>query len=766
MTRAHDADVTAPPSSIVAAFALGAALFGIGALLEPRAPGWVRLGCLPGTILAALAARWLLGRQAWKGWIGRVIDEHNADLQATSSRRVGWLILFATALGLYFELLIIRWHCASLHMFNFFKNVSLLSCFLGLGLGYARGGAGKVQTPLFLPALALQFLIFHVVSATPLQHGLSNPIPEHMIMGALEAQNLSPFFLIYGFFAIVFTLNALTFVPLGHLASWLMERESKLVAYGWNLAGGLLGILVFTGLSMLWTPPAVWLLVGGAGLAWFFRRTSSALFLSLLSLAATLGLLLGRVNTAAINVYSPYQFLSFVPGQQLPASLQASHLFFQLLMDHRPERNTALDFAANQREGYDRPYRYKPRPEHVLIVGSGTGNNVAAALRNGAGQIDAVEIDPAILEFGRRYHPEKPYDDPRVAPIVNDARTHIRNGSKKYDLIVYGMLDAHTTLSSLSGVRLDSFVYTVEAFREARRRLTEDGLLHLDFVLVSPEQGRKIYLMLQEAFDGQPPFMIDSTFLIGPGLSKLPEARKTPKYSLYADPRYAADVSTDDWPFLYMVSRHLPTSYFILLAFLSLLAYLVIRGFDEGERSGRLFSPVFFFLGVGFMLLETKNITQLGLTFGNTWLVVTIAIAGVLVMAFLANAAVLRKKSIPAPAVYAVLLALLALTYCLPADIFASLPAGSAKGAAALLLSAPFFFSGIAFSLAMAESSVPIGTALSSNLMGAIVGGCLEFNAMPFGYNSLYLLAIASYAAALFFSRRPAPAGRGVPAPV
>jgi spermidine synthase len=44
----------------------------------------------------------------------------------------------------------------------------------------------------------------------------------------------------------------------------------------------------------------------------------------------------------------------------------------------------------------------------VVIVGTGTGNDVAAALRAGVGEIDAVEIDPAIVSFGREHHPEDP----------------------------------------------------------------------------------------------------------------------------------------------------------------------------------------------------------------------------------------------------------------------------------------------------------------------------------------------------------------------
>src|SRR5215467_72466 len=120
---------------------------------------------------------------------------------------------------------------------------------------------------------------------------------------------------------------------------------------------------------------------------------------------------------------------------------------------------------------------------------------------------------------GQQRHPEKPYADPRVHPINNDARTFLRGTTGAYDLIVYGLLDSHTLLSHGSSVRLDSFVYTVEGLREARSRLKPDGMISLSFTVLSEALGRKIYLMLQEAFDGRAPTCIGSeggntTFLV------------------------------------------------------------------------------------------------------------------------------------------------------------------------------------------------------------------------------------------------------------
>ncbi|MFX4481889.1 hypothetical protein ABTA99_19665, partial [Acinetobacter baumannii] len=86
-------------------------------------------------------------------------------------------------------------------------------------------------------------------------------------------------------------------------------------------------------------------------------------------------------------------------------------------------------------------------------------------------------------------------------------------------------------------------------------------------------------------------------------------------------------------PFFYMISRTYPLSYMIALGMVLLLSYVFVRktiGFtDPIERS---YLP-FFFLGAGFMLVETKAITELGLHLGGTWFVIAATIVMVLLMA-------------------------------------------------------------------------------------------------------------------------------------
>ncbi|KPK00261.1 MAG: hypothetical protein AMS20_15230, partial [Gemmatimonas sp. SG8_28] len=168
-----------------------------------------------------------------------------------------------------------------------------------------------------------------------------------------------------------------------------------------------------------------------------------------------------------------------------------------------------------------------------------------------------------------------------------------------------------------------------------------------------------------------------------------------------------------------------------------------------------------FFLGAGFMLIETKGITELALVYGSTWVVVGAVIAGILIMAFLANLVVIRF-GVPHPALVYGLLGISLVTGMLLATAdLSAVPNWVARLFLTGLLTLPLFFSGFAFSAEL-KRSASVAVALSSNLFGAMLGGFLEYNSMYFGFRSLYLLALAMYFLAFVTSlrgiRRPAEA--------
>ena len=659
-------------------------------------------------------------------------------------------ILFSAALSLLLELCIIRWQSSILPFFAFYKNFSLLACFVGLGLGYALATRDRIPLVIVLPLLAWQFGFMTIV-----RYGLDidlNTVPfrEQLTMG-IGVGNLSQILLLYGLLALVFLITALTFIPVGQLCGRLMERRSKLPAYGLNLLGSLLGVLLMLVASFLWTPPLAWFALCFLAILLFTLKTPSLMMVGLSFTVLCTIVLAWPVNPLWNRVYSAYQLLEIGRSEDTGLTLiRAAGHYYQNVYDFSDAGSTRWSKA---RGYYNFPYKAHPTLANVAIVGAGTGNDVAAALRSGAEHVEAIEIDPAIQLTGKLSHPEKPYNDARVHAVVNDARSFLRTTEQKFDLVVYGMLDSHTLLSQGSSVRLDSFVYTVEGLREARARLKPDGMLSLSFSVLSDALGRKIYLMLQQAFDGRPPICLEAGFggsiiflesnnekwAIPPQLVE--RAGFTDKTAFYADPALHADVSTDDWPFFYMPQRIYPVSYLIMVFQLLALSLLVAVNFlPERPKFSHL---SFFFLGAGFMLIETKGITEMGLTFGNTWQVIGIVIAGILTMAFLGNCAVqwlnIRRPLTP----YLFLFAALCVGwYVARAGGFASTPLGRLE--TCIVLTLPLLFSGIVFSTLLSSKGRVSGM-MAMNLLGAVCGGLLEYNSMYFGFRFLYLLAIGCY---------------------
>jgi spermidine synthase len=686
-------------------------------------------------------------------------------LDALPIRYVDLAIFGSAALSLFLELAVIRWQSTVFEFFAFYKNFGLLSCFAGLGLGYALSNQDRIPLSLAIPLLGWQFGLMIVLRFAMAPHYLETlrtlPFVEQLNMGVRGAGGFEQVFAVYFFLAVIFLLTALAFLPIGQLCGHLMERRGKWRAYGMNLLGSLFGVTAMFAASYLWTPPLVWFALCFAGILLLSPRQWSSLMLGIGFTVATMILLAWPVNPLWQRIYSPYQLLEVGHGENGFMLIRAAGHYYQSVHDLSPAHAVAeVDPKLKRiRSYYELPYRMHEKHTDVAIVGAGAGNDVAAALRSGAKRVDAIEIDPAILMLGKANHPERPYHDPRVRAIVNDARSFLRTTDKTYDMVVYGLLDSHTLLSHASSVRLDSFVYTVEALREARARLKEDGVLSLSFSTTDDSLGRKIYKMMQEAFDGRAPVCIrvdydgsvifmqskDSNLVLP---AKLLEDTgfqdATPRL---ANPDIRADVSTDDWPFFYMPKRIYPVSYLPMLGLVLAIPLLVTANFvAEKPRFSQL---SFFFLGVGFMLVETKGITEMGLTFGNTWQVIGIVIASILFMAFLANCVVqwLKMKNSLVP--YILLLASLSIGWFVAkGGGLSSTPMG--RVATAVVLTCPMFFSGIVFSTLLASEG-EISSIMAINLLGAMCGGLLEYNSMYFGFQFLYLLAMACYFLALVF---------------
>ncbi len=429
-----------------------------------------------------------------------------------ASARPALSIACAAAASLVLELVMIRWQGSVFKFFDIYKNLGLLACFVGLGVGYATARREGVPL-LFTPPLVL----LQIAMMLGLKYGLgwraevflANPVKEQLQMGLPLAEGVAQHAAIYVFMAAIFLLTSLTFLPIGRLCGRTMLHRPTLTAYAYNLLGSIVGVILTFGLAALWTPPAVWFALSLALLVPFHGLAGRSAATNALTVVASIALLAVSIPVGVEKVYSPYQLVERGPSQAESmeglSTLTVSGKYYQRILDLSVLRQSISAPARRMANHYELPYRLGKKYGRVAVLGAGTGNDVAAALRAGAGAVDAVEIDPVILRMGQVYHPEQPYSDQRVEGIVDDARSFLRQTDRRYDLIVYGLLDAQTLLAAGTSVRLDSFVYTVEALREARARLTENGRICLSFAVCSEGQGRKMYKMIQEAFDGRGP---------------------------------------------------------------------------------------------------------------------------------------------------------------------------------------------------------------------------------------------------------------------
>jgi spermidine synthase len=738
----------------------------------PDAIFWAPIGVL--TLLAVGAALWLGSRmERLHSPLDKLARAEAGFLDQMPERHVPLAIGVSAGLSLFLELAVIRWHGTEWEVFAFYKNFSLLACFLGLGLGYAMARYDRIPAVLVLPLLGFQvaylLALRHGVPANWLLSLQATPFTEQLNMGFDVARGATQHIAVYALLTVVLLLTALAFVPIGQMCGRLLDRLPQLTAYGWNLAGSLVGVvLMFVG-SLFWMPPVVWFALACVATVWLQSFGRRSLLIGVVATGVILAALAWPVMTGWERIYSPYQLLERGPGQRGLSLIRAAGQYYQRVHDLSQAAQAAYPDRRSIAQYYEMPYRLRPGAQRVAVVGAGTGNDVAAALRSGVPRVDAIEIDPAIMRLGVMYHPELPYADSRVTGVVDDARNFLRSTANSYDLIVYGLLDSHTLLSHSSSVRLDSYVYTIEGLREARARLNRGGVLSLSFAVLSDELGRKIYLMMREAFDGHPPVSIyaryegavifaqskEGNLHLDPGL--LGGNGFEERTARYGNPAIRADVSTDDWPFFYMPQRVYPRSYLWGVGLVLALSLVLYARFI-GRRPGADTLP-FFFLGAGFMLVETKGIAELGLAFGNTWQVIGIVIGAILVMAWLGNWIAARRPVRHPWIPWLLLLASLAagLLFVRVGGIGSN---AAARWTAVVLLTCPLFFSGIVFSTVLGRAT-EASSALGMNLLGAMTGGVLEYNAMYFGFQSLYWLAIALYATglALFLSRTGETAG-------
>ena len=671
-------------------------------------------------------------------------------------------LVAASAIVLFQELALIRWLPGQVRVLAYYPNLVLISAFLGLGLGCLRAGKRSLRwawpASLFVltaTAWALSGIVFtqNIVSEHLflLYHDLP---PDAPVISDLRPPILG-----------LFLLSVVSFVPLGQIVAERLRvfrhHGRALSGYAWDITGSLAGIALFTLLSFARTFPIIWFasfLV--AGVVFFRRRTREMVVYGVM--VALVVLVVARSERA--QQYSPYYAMSLkVRSQTVGVEILTNGSLHQIPLPLARSQATATRNETRIREGYHVPYGFVRGPIHrALVVGAGSGNDVAVLLDHGAEHVDAVEIDPVIIELGRQSHPSRPYGSPRVRVINTDARAWLNNTRETYDLIVFGTLDSMTRLSALAAVRLDAFMYTADCLRAARARLSPQGGLILYFMVGEPYIDIRLAGLVTDVF-GEAPLMdqtdralFNRIYMAGPAFAAAGGAeRRAAAPALLARVRAQVELPSDDWPYLYLRDRGLSGFYLSMMAAVAVIALAgAFAASPDLRRSvaGRGMDGEMFLFGLAFLLLETRSVTAMNLAWGATWLTSAVVFFAVLLMVLLATFAV-RAWSPPFEVTLFLLLVSLLVAYALPESVVLRSGVPARLVLSVLVVGVPIFLSSVGFARLFATRTAP-DLAFGWNLLGAVAGGLIEPVSMAVGLKALLLVAATAYLGALLLAVR------------
>jgi SAM-dependent methyltransferase len=651
-------------------------------------------------------------------------DGHGHGLRSTVPR-----LVLGSCLMLFLELALIRWLGANIVHLSYFTNFVLLGSFLGIGLGFliARGTWSVLPWSAGLLAVLVAGVRIFPVS-------IDRASSDVIYFTSLKTDG-PPAWLVL---PLVFLLTAAVLAGPAEVVGRCFAELEPLTAYRWDLIGSLVGIALFTLLSFLWAPSVIWgLLVAAALVVLVGGRTR------LVAVAAAL------VIVGALVVESTASGVSWSPYYKITTSTDSSGGVTRVFISVNGVPHQSMSPASwkltHSSAIYGAPYAHRDQSVplgDVLVIGAGSGSDVAIALAEGARHVDAVDIDPRLVKIGVDGNPDHAYQDPRVTRHINDGRAFLENTDHKYDLILFALPDSLALVSGASQIRLESFLFTEEALRSARDHLTDHGVFAMYNYYREGWLVDRLGGTAAAAFGHAP--CIDTvsgaTAVVSVARNAADQHCTAGNHVLPAS--YPAPVH-DNAPFLYYAGGMVPAIYLWALGGILLISLVLVRAVGGPFRPMRPYADLFF-MGAAFLLLETKNIATFANLFGTTWIVNAMVFAGVL-LSVLAAVEVTRRLRTPSlRVVFALVAAGLAVAYVVKPEWLLQLAFWPRLVVATAVAFVPIFLANMAFAkrFATVDNS---RAAFGVNLLGAILGGCLEYAALLTGYRNLLIVVAALY---------------------
>ncbi len=352
---------------------------------------------------------------------------------------------------------------------------------IALSLGYFVGGKLADKKPrldvlLKLVLVACVFLLLVPFITPPLVRG---------IMSAVDTMNSSFLFVFSGSFLTVTLLFSVPIFILGMTSPFLIRLTAAVEHVGkssghifaistiGSIIGTFLPILIF--IPLIGTAKTIIIFAAALFLVTVAGFSQAKYYLALALVVPFFILKPSALRTDSKPIFSTessYQYIEVFDSACCRYLMYNDGVGFQTVL----RRDGPLS-------GYYFDY-YAPLPlllddsnMNVLLVGLG-GGTIPAQLfyfYSDAIQVDAVEVDPKVIDISRKYF----FLNPRTNVINQDGRIFIRKTSEKYNLII---VDAY-----VQQIYIPFHLVTREFFEEGKSRLHQEGILAMNVTAAGEE---------------------------------------------------------------------------------------------------------------------------------------------------------------------------------------------------------------------------------------------------------------------------------------
>lgn len=650
--------------------------------------------------------------------------------------------LVLTSFLLFFvELTLIRWIGSQIYNLFFFSNLILMASFLGMGLGFLQARSAKNRFA--LSPFFFTFLIAAAFYCSFQYHVKVNPVTDNLDYSGLFFKNsLYP---VWVTLPIVFIAVTFLMAMLANEVARQFQKFPPLQAYRLEILGSMLGILSFTLLSFSKTAPLSWGIVIILLFFLLLNKSSRLLF------TLQMGFLAFALGIIALETFTPDHFWSSyykVAVEEFSEKRYAVNVngLTQQIIESVEQRKRVKPF-------YFLPYEYRlpsEKLDKVLIIGAGTGGDVAIALAQGAEEVDAVEIDPRLYQLGRKMNPDHPYADPRVHIYIDDGRAFLQHSKTQYDLIIFALTDSLALIHGQGSLRLENYLYTLEGISAVKDHLTSKGVFAIYSYCSLRWLVDRLAGTLTQVFNR--PTCIDTYSPQDYWATVLTTGNTDTQLRCkqFWQPSKEGSVlpSTDDHPFIYLKNSEIPPIYLLTLGFILILSASLIHRLS-GSLQVIKSNMDFFLMGAAFLLLETKSIVQFALLFGSTWFVNCLVFLGVLSTVYFSIEWANRFPIKHTLLLSITLFLMLFLAWKIPMTDLLPFSATPRFIAASFLTFSPIFLANLIFSQRF-RLQAHSTEAFAANLLGAVFGGLLEYVSLLTGYQNLILFSAGLYFFALY----------------